>query len=113
MEVKVAETLVLTIPSMYADHHVQKVRDIILALDGIEDVRASAMDMQVEIVYHPGEIDPVTIKEALTQAGYAEGTVQSALEMTAADSSAWRRGSLRTTRTNEADIKMAGDFRKY
>ncbi|MGQ9553085.1 MAG: heavy-metal-associated domain-containing protein [Anaerolineae bacterium] len=108
-----AETLVLTIPRMYADHHVQKVRDVVLALKGIENIRASAMDMQVEVTYRPGEIAPTDIKEALAKAGYEEGAVQSVLEMIAADGSAWRHGSLRTTRTNEADTKMAGDFRKY
>lgn len=113
-EVVVAESIVLTIPRMYADHHVQRVRESLLAIEGVREVRASSMDRQVEVTFEPGEVSAAAIDAALSQAGYVQEGAEEALETAVpGDGSAWRRGTARVTRTNPADARMAGDFRKY
>lgn len=108
-----AERLILTIPRLYADHHVQKVREILLGLAGVDDVRASAMDAQVAVVYRADKIQPEAIREALAQAGYEEGTEAPGVTAAQAERSAWYRTPIRPVNTNPADRGMAGDFRRY
>ncbi|NPV09501.1 MAG: heavy-metal-associated domain-containing protein [Anaerolineae bacterium] len=108
-----AERLMLSIPRLYADHHVQRVREILLGLEGVEDVWASAMDSQVVVLYGPDRIQAEAIREALAQAGYEEGAVASGVTPAQAERSAWYRTPIRPANTNAIDRGMAGDFRRY
>ena len=45
------EKTVLSVPTMWADHHVLKVREVLTALDGVQDVYASAAWKQVVVAY--------------------------------------------------------------
>ena len=65
------EKTVLSVPTMWADHHVLKVREALLALDGIEDVYASAAWKQVLVAYDSGKLDKSDITETLAGAGYS------------------------------------------
>ena len=108
-----AESLVLSIPKMYADHHVQRVREVLFGLAGIEEVWASAMDWKVSVLYRPEEIQAEAIREALAQAGYEEGARAPGAAVAQAERSAWYRTPIRPVSTNAIDRGMAGDFRRY
>jgi copper chaperone CopZ len=62
--------LVLNVPAMYADHHVLRVRDALLSLDGVEAVTASAAKKQVVVDYNEDAIYPDDISDFLAEAGY-------------------------------------------
>jgi copper chaperone CopZ len=109
----VGETLELSLPKMYADHHVQRVRQALLALPGVESVWASAAEMRVEVSYRAGETDPATIRQTLAQAGYPEGEAASMEDILSATRTAWQRTNVRLSQTNVADRQAAGDFRRY
>ncbi len=64
------ETITLSLPAMYADHHVAGVRRILLELSGVSDVYASSAFQVAEISYEPRQISPEAIEAALGEAGY-------------------------------------------
>ncbi len=66
------ETLTLNLPAMYGDHHVIEVRNILLALPGIEEVYASSCFHVVQVKYDPAHIDPNAISARLEEAGYLQ-----------------------------------------
>jgi copper chaperone CopZ len=63
-------SLVLEAPAMYADHHVQEVRRILLEMPGIEDVNASSAFHAVEVAFDPERIAEDAIRKALSDSGY-------------------------------------------
>lgn len=103
------------IPKMYADHHVQSIRDALLQLDGVEEVIASSAFKRVVVGYDPAHLNEDAIADALQAAGYAPGEAPELPDVPAGkeDSSAWFRVTQRVTRTNMLDLEMSGDFRKY
>lgn len=64
------EITTISVPAMYADHHVMEVRRILLELLGVEDVYASSAFKIVEVSYDPDQISPDAIETALDKAGY-------------------------------------------
>jgi copper chaperone CopZ len=64
------QTFTLTLPALYADHHVTEVRRILLALEGVQDVYASSAFQLVEVQYDEGVLAAEAIQEALAAAGY-------------------------------------------
>ncbi len=64
-------SLVLEAPAMYADHHVQEVRRILLEMPGVEDVNASSAFHAVEVSFDPERVGEDVIRKALTDSGYA------------------------------------------
>jgi len=108
------EKTVLHVPKMYADHHVQAVREA-LELDGVEEVVASSAFKRVVVGYDSARLKPGAIEEALRAAGYGPGEdweVPSPPEGKE-DESTWFKMIRRVTETNVLDLKMSGDFRKY
>jgi excisionase family DNA binding protein len=104
------------VPSMYADHHVIAVRKALMGLDGVEDVYASSAWQQVLVSYDPGKIDQATIEKVLADAGYPVGDGQTPMLVSPGKRQkdpAWDMLGARVTRTNQADIRMSGEFRKY
>jgi len=65
------EKLTLDLPGMYADHHTLQVRQVLLALEGVEEVYASSAWKQVMISFDRNKINPTAIEKALTEAGYS------------------------------------------
>jgi copper chaperone CopZ len=109
------EKTVLSVPKMWADHHVLKVREVLAALDGVEGVYASSAWKQVVVKFDPGKVNESAVAEALAGAGFAVGE---ALEFDGASTSdtgdpAWKELGVRVTKTNERDLELSGDFRRY
>ena len=109
------EKTVLHVPKMYADHHVQAVREALLQLDGVEEVLASSAFKRVVVGYDSAHLKSGAIEEALRAAGYGPGEdweIPSPPEGKQ-DESAWFKTIRRVTETNMHDLQMSGDFRKY
>lgn len=107
--------VVLNLPTMYADHHVIAVRRILLAEPGVQEVFASSAFFRAEVVYDPALTSPDRLRQVLAQAGYPEGDAVSLdlPKMNGHGDPAWQLLGVRATQTNEADLKMSGEFRKY
>jgi copper chaperone CopZ len=101
---------------MWADHHVLKVRDALLTLEGVQDVYASAAWKQVLISYDPAKTDQAAIEEALTKAGYpvGEGEAPVLTQPTKLRRDPqWEVLGSRMTETSQIDLEMSGEFRRY
>ena len=112
----IMEKLQLNIPNMWADHHVPKVRAVLTRLDGLEDVYASAAWKQALVSYDPAKTDLATIKKALAEAGYpvdGEGVPMLVQPSEKRRDPQWKVLGARVTVTNQADVEMSGEFRKY
>jgi copper chaperone CopZ len=110
------EKLVLEVPTLWADHHVLKVRDALTGLEGVDDVYASSAWKQVLVSYDPAKTDPVAIEKTLAEAGYPVGegeTPMLALPGERRRDPRWAILDARATKTNQADIEMSGEFRRY
>jgi copper chaperone CopZ len=110
------EKLIFDVPAMYADHHILKVRETLLALDGVQDVFASSAWKQVIVSFEPGKISEQAIKDALAEAGYGgqdgKETVLVHADPIKRDPQ-WEANGPRVTSTNPADNQMSGEFRRY
>jgi hypothetical protein len=100
---------------MYADHHVLKVREKLFALDGVTDVYASSAWHTVIVSYEPDKIEPDAVEKTLVDAGYTSSGATPILAENGESykDPAWEALGVRVTRTNDADLKMSGEFRKY
>ena len=109
------ERVSLGAPTMFADHHVLKVREILLALQGIEDVIASSAWQTVIVSYDPDKTDASAIEEALSKAGYGSDQTTPVLAENGDQfkDPAWEALGVRATQTNDKDLEMSGEFRKY
>jgi copper chaperone CopZ len=109
------EKIILDVPKMYADHHVEAVRNALLPLDGVEEVTASSALKRVIVGYDSARLKPDAIEAALRAAGYApaEEWVLPKVAEGKEDNSAWFCSIQRVTKTNIKDLEMSGDFRKY
>jgi len=108
-------SVTLQAPTMFADHHVLQVRSSLLPLEGIEDVLASSAWQAVIVTYDPDKTQPQAIQQALIDAGYYPDASTPILAGSAEryQDPAWSDLGVRSTETNEADLKLSGDFRKY
>jgi excisionase family DNA binding protein len=110
------ENALFDVPSMYGDHHVIAVRQALLALPGVEEVWASSAWQQVQVAYEPETVSPDQISQALVQAGYpiGNGHLPSGPSATSkAKDPAWDTLGARVTQTNQVDLKLSGEFRRY
>jgi len=110
------EKLILEVPSMYADHHVLMVRDALTDLKGVDDVYASSAWKQVMVSYDPAKIKPETIEKTLADVGYpiGEGETPILVEASAIKRDPkWETLGVRVTKTNQIDIDMSGEHRRY
>jgi copper chaperone CopZ len=106
------ETLTLTLPAMWADHHVLRVHDALAEIPGVESVHASARDFTVTVVLDPHIVTAKAIAARLTQAGYAAGVAPGA-GAEQRSRSEWATSASRMTTTDPVDATMSGDYRKY
>jgi len=110
------EKVVLEVPTLWADHHVLKVRDALTALEGVESVYASSGWKQVLVNYDTAKTDPAVIEKTLAEAGYPVGEGEMsvlALPGTRLRDPQWEVLGLRMTETNQTDLDMSGEFRRY
>ena len=64
------EKILIEVPKMYGDHHVQEVRRILFELPGVEDVYASSAFLVVEVTFDPEQVNAEKIENILDEAGY-------------------------------------------
>jgi copper chaperone CopZ len=103
----------LPVPSMYADHHVTAVREALGALPGVQEVQASAAFKEVS-VKHTEKVTKKSLTEALEKVGYAvieEEPVDA--EPSGLGDPSWYECAPRSVKTDQVDLEMSGDFRKY
>lgn len=108
------EKLMLSVPAMYADHHVLSVRQALASVEGVANVEASAALKIIKLEYDPQKVAPQAMIEALQAAGY--GSEEEPCPMAPRhqdEASAWNTLIKRMTNTNQLDLEMSGDFRKY
>jgi copper chaperone CopZ len=108
------EKTVISLPKMWADHHVLQVREVLAALDGVADIYASSAWKQVMVKYDPAKLDDAAIVEALDGAGYGadEELGLEGKQLSAGDPK-WDELGVRVTKTNQRDLELSGDFRRY
>lgn len=101
---------VVSLPTMYADHHVTAVRRLLLAHPGVQGVVASSAFLQAEIEYDPGAMSSAEIRRVLAEAGYPEGDGASPAlpRANGRGDLAWERLGVRVTRSHPADPKTPG-----
>ncbi|MGQ9517281.1 MAG: heavy-metal-associated domain-containing protein [Anaerolineae bacterium] len=109
------ERVTFSTPTLYADHHVLKIRQVLLALTGVKDIIASSMYRDVTVDYDPGKITAEAIQQAIEAAGHPIGVEPDFSDLAPAhdDTSPWYAYIRRVTQTIQADLEMSGDFRKY
>ncbi len=105
------EKLQLNVPDLWADHHVLKVRAVLTAIPGVQDVVASSAFRMVALNYDPALANPGVIMGTLDDAGYSvatDGTGVIAESVPIADGHrdpAWTRLGMRQIKTDERDLK--------
>ncbi len=110
------EKAIFDVPTLWADHHVLKVRTALGAVPGVEDVVASAAWKQVLVHYDPAKTSPAALAEALGAAGYPVGQGEQPLLVQPSRlhrDPQWGPQGTRITATNRVDLEMSGDFRRY
>jgi copper chaperone CopZ len=109
------EKVTINVPSLWADHHVLAIRQALLQVKGVANVSASALYRDVVVEYDPAAATPEALAGAVTQAGYQVAVAQSlpSHPLRIDDSSDWFQFQERITITDNRDLEMSGDFRKY
>lgn len=104
----------LNIPALYADHHVTRVKNLLSPLAGVDNVVASSAFKHVVVDYDESKATPESLIKVLTEAGYAPGK-EEVLEKSpfATPDAAWEKLGVRSTETNQVDLQLSGEFRKY
>jgi copper chaperone CopZ len=108
------KSLTYSIPAMYADHHVLRVRGALAALAGVSQVEASAASRKVSVDCEDS-VAAEEVEKALVQAGYSpdEETALAPPVKHTEDGSSWYAIIKRTTETEMKDLEMSGDHRRY
>lgn len=102
----------ITIPSLWADHHVLAVRGILGAVPGVSGIAASAAHRQVTVDFDPAATSADAIAKALASGGYPAGDLPECGPVPG-KKEAWNSCGYRSVVTNYADLAMSGDHRKY
>ena len=107
--------IALSLPTMYGDHHVLRVREVLLGAAGVREVAASAARRSVSVGFDEATTSADTLRTVLEEAGYPSLPVAEAapLPKRHEDGSAWFTVLDRITTTESKDREMAGDFRRY
>jgi copper chaperone CopZ len=111
-EIGAMERLTLTLPAMWADHHVLAVRAALADMPGVADTQASARDFTVQVAFDPTTTTSEAVAAKLAEAGYTPGAAPGA-GGGERDDAAWAAGGSRTTTTNPDDAAMSGEHRNY
>jgi copper chaperone len=106
------EEMSLTVPGMWADHHVLKVREVLCAIEGVVDVEAAAFPRTVTIRFDPARTNAAALTHELERAGYAASDIVE-LDEHPRNKPEWASNGSRVTVTNKIDLAMSGDHRKY
>ena len=107
---------VLDVPTLWADHHVLKVREALVNLDGVNDVYASSAWKQVLVDYNNKEVKKADLEKALADAGYPVGKGEVPIVVQPTEirrDPQWAVLGSRMTAAQQADLEMSGEFRRY
>ena len=63
----------ISLPTMFGDHHVVQVRQIVTALPGIKDIRASASRRKLSVTFNRAQLTLEALCAALAKGGFAPG----------------------------------------
>lgn len=109
------EKVTFSIPAMWADHHVLAVRQALSQVSGVEEIIASALYKDVLIKYDPTTVSSEALASAIKTAGYeiAQAPDLPKYPERTDDASDWFQFQERVTETDERDLEMSGDHRKY
>lgn len=110
------EKIILNLPAMYADHHVLAVRSSLEGIEGVGEVYASCAWKQAIVHFDPKKTDAKAIEKALADAGYPVGNGEPPILVEASEvkrDPQWAPHGIRITETNQADLEMSGEFRRY
>jgi copper chaperone CopZ len=66
------KTITIDTPALYGDHHVLEVRQLLLEINGVEDVYASSAFHVVEVTFDPDKVQEKDIVSKLSEKGYLE-----------------------------------------
>jgi copper chaperone CopZ len=104
------------VPDLWADHHVIKARKALLGAPGVMSVKASSAFKEISIEYDGAATSSDQLAQLLVTAGYppATGITPDDGKVVYGEFDAmWRERGSRATTTNNLDIQMSGDFRRY
>jgi len=109
------ERITFSTPTLFADHHILAVRQKLFEVNGVEDVVASSMYRDITVDFDPEKTSAEALQEAVESAGYPIGVEPELADQVLSheDGSPWNTKIHRITTTDEADLEMSGDFRKY
>ncbi len=102
------QRLVLDLPLMYADHHVQRVRSLLETLPGVVDLVASSAFHRLEITHDPARVSAEALLTVLREAGYVaqEGELPVVLpQASGRGDPVWERQGPRTARTRTTSAR--------
>jgi copper chaperone CopZ len=97
--------VMLEVPSMYADHHVSEVRQILLGLPGVKEVYASSAFHAVEVSFDAKITTADAIRAALEPTGYLNDlpvTAEPGIAMTEAGGGRFTRHTASYPQTQQA-----------
>jgi len=98
------EKVVLTIPTLYGDHHTTAVRRLLEPLPGVSNLLVSAAYHQVSLTYDAGKTPLQAIEKTLADQGYApgEGELAFPIQTTFAEEATRHTASISGTGTSLA-----------
>ena len=67
------QTESISLPAMFGDHHVVQVRQIVAALPGVKDIRASASKRRLSVTFDRAQLTAEALRAALAKGGFAPG----------------------------------------
>jgi copper chaperone CopZ len=105
----------MDLPTLWADHHVLKVREALVGLTGVDEVYASSAWKQVLVQFDSEKVTAKDLERAVADAGYpvGEGSQPVLAQPTFnRKDPAWKE-AVRMTETKRVDLEMSGEFRRY
>ena len=111
-----ANSVRFLVPDLWADHHVIKVRGVLVGALGVTSVVASAAFKDIAVEYDGKATNPGELAKLLVAAGYPPATGLSGDDgkvVYGEYDAMWRERGSRTTATDVRDLAMSGDFRRY
>ena len=110
------QKLTLSVPAMYADHHVLRVREALASLSGVDqDGGQRRAETGHRRLRRSGCLSRGASSRLWSHAGYLSrsGLALARLAQEPEDGSAWYMLIHRVTKTEMKDLEMSGDFRRY
>jgi copper chaperone CopZ len=66
------KTITIDTPALYGDHHVLEVRNLLLGINGVEDVYASSAFHVVDVTFDTEKVKEADLVKMLGEKGYLE-----------------------------------------